>query len=310
MKTEAVLNAGAEKEMQYLTRYGRPLYPFNRMQRETFNLEKQAPSVHLDSLKKYLKISSDLIPDRCEELTQPVIRHPDLRPSNIFVSDEYEITSLIDWQAAVVLPVFLHSGIPDDLDNSLDPLSSSMETPRLPDNLSTLDEASRCEQLEAFARRRLHHLYLMETARDNALHYEALTYPFAVGRRKVWSLASEPWQGDNVPLRSSLMFIRQHWHEIAPENHKECPIEFDAAEEQEYLRLDELEREAVEQLRGSMEMLGLGPEGWVSCENYEGAKATIARMKEMCLEQAETEQERTTIEDHWVYDDMNEEEYL
>lgn len=117
------MKAGAEKEIEYLARYGRPLFPFNRMLRETFNLEKQVPSVHLDSLQKYLQISSELIPDR-EALTRPIIRHPDLRPSNIFVSDDYEITSLIDWQYATALPLFLQSGIPDDLE-SLSPASSS-----------------------------------------------------------------------------------------------------------------------------------------------------------------------------------------
>jgi len=33
-------------------------------------------------------------------------------------------------------------------------------------------------------------------------------------------------------------------------------------------------------------------------------------MKEMCLEQAETESERVAIRDHWVYDDLDEDEYL
>lgn len=104
------------------------------MQRETFNLEKQIPSVHLDSLRKYLQVSSSLIPEGSPELIQAIIRHPDLRPSNIFVSDDYEITSLIDWQHATALPLFLHSGIPDELNNSFDPVSSSLETPQLPED--------------------------------------------------------------------------------------------------------------------------------------------------------------------------------
>lgn len=296
--------------MHYLAQYGRPLFPFDRMQRETFNLEKQLPSVHLDSLQKYLKISSHLIPRGSKELIRPVIRHPDLRPSNIFVSDEYEITSLIDWQNATALPLFLHSGIPDDLDNSLDPVSSSLETPRLPEDLSSLSEESRLEQLATFARRHLHYLYMTETSRTNPTHFEALTIPFSVGRRKVYDLASAPWQGDNVPLRSSLIFIKQQWPQIAASPDVPCPITFSAEEEQECLRLDDLEREAAEQLKDSMEMLGLGPEGWIASDNYEAAKEAIARMKKMCLEQAETDSDRIAIRDHWVFDDMDEDEYL
>jgi hypothetical protein len=302
------MNSGANKEIEYLTRYGRPLFPFNRMQREVFNLEKQLPSVHLDSLRKYMQISSALIPDD-RELIRPVIRHPDLRPSNIFVSDDYEITSLIDWQNAVVLPLFLHSGIPD-LDGSVSLASSCLETPRLPDNLPVLDQDSRREQLELYDKQCLHHLYMKETLENNMPHYEALTLPFSFGRRKIYNLSCAPWQGDNVPLRSSLMFIKQKWPQIVARSDVPCPITFTEEEEQEYLHLDELEREAAEQLRESMEMLGLGPEGWVSSENYEAAKEAIVRMKQICQEQAETESERIAIRDHWVYDDLDEDEYL
>nr|POE53459.1 hypothetical protein CFP56_28681 [Quercus suber] len=304
------MKAGAEKEIKYLARYGHPLLPFNRMQRETFNMEKQLPSVHLDSLQKYLQVSSDLIPRGNKELIRPVIRHPDLRPSNIFVSDEYEITSLIDWQNATALPLFLHSGIPEDMDNSIDPVSSALETPRLPDDLSALDEDSRLEQLELFQKRHLHHSYMAETSKSNPMHYEALSMPFSVGRRKLYDLSSAPWQGDNIPLRSSLIFTKQQWPQITARTNVPCPLTFTEEEEQECFRLDELEREAAEQLKGSMELLGLGPEGWVSNGNYNAATEATTRMKEMCLEQAETESERIAIRDHWVYDDMDEDEYL
>lgn len=77
-----------------------------------------------------------------------------------------------------------------------------------------------------------------------------------------------------------------------------------------FFRLDDSEREGMESLRDNMETLGLGPEGWVSHENYKGAKKVIADMKKMCLEQAETELDRVAIGDHWVFDDMDEDEYL
>jgi hypothetical protein len=280
------------------------------MRRETFNLEKQSPTIHLDSLQKYLQIYRSLIPHGNAELTRPVLRHPDLRPSNIFVSDDYKITSLIDWQRAEVLPLFLHSGIPDDLDNSVDPISKSLETPRLPDNISALSEEEQSNQLDLFRKRQLHHFYLTETANNNPTHFEALTYPFSIGRRKIYHLSSDPWQGDPVPLRSSLIFIKQHWPQLAAPSDLPCPISFTEDEENECLRLDDSEREAVEQLAASKELLGLGPEGWVANDHYEAAQGAIARMKAMCLEQAETEMERIAVRDHWVFDDMDEDEYL
>jgi len=85
---------------------------------------------------------------------------------------------------------------------------------------------------------------------------------------------------------------------------------FTDEEERECLRLDELEQDANEQLRASEAMLGLGPEGWVSHDNYEPVQAAIAQMKQMCLEQADSKMEKAAIKDHWVYDDMDEDEYL
>ncbi|EDN06435.1 predicted protein [Histoplasma mississippiense (nom. inval.)] len=59
------------------------------------------PQSHLEliaNLEKYLQIAPHLIPRDCPALHRPVIRHPDLQPNNIFVSNELEIKGLIDWQ--------------------------------------------------------------------------------------------------------------------------------------------------------------------------------------------------------------------
>ena len=185
-----------------------------------------------------------------------------------------------------------------------------MESPSQPQAIAELSEAEQLEHLELFAKRQLHHFYMTETASMNSLHFDAMTLPFSIGRRKIFQLSSAPWQGDNIPLRSSLVFVKQNWQTIWALSDTPCPISFTDEEERECLRLDELEQDAEEQLRASEELLGLGPEGWVSHENYEPAQAAIARMKEMCLEQAESEYEVNVIKDHWVYDDMDEDEYL
>jgi hypothetical protein len=192
----------------------------------------------------------------------------------------------------------------------MDSASRAMETPALPQAIVELDEADQMQHLELFAKRQVHHSYMTETAKNNPLHFEALTLPFSIGRRKIFQLSSAPWQGDNIPLRSSLVFVKQNWNTICASSSTPCPIAFTEEEEREYLRLDELEQHAEEQLRASEAMLGLGPEGWVSHENYEPVQAAIARMKAMCLDQAESEVERTVVKDHWVYDDMDEDRYL
>lgn len=69
------------------------------------------PSDHIRSLEKYLKIVPNLLPSD-KSLLRPLLRHPDLQPNNIFVSDDLDIVGLIDWQHASVLPLFLTAGIP------------------------------------------------------------------------------------------------------------------------------------------------------------------------------------------------------
>ena len=280
------------------------------MRRETFNLERQLPSVHLDSLQKYLQISKHLLPQGDPALLRPTLRHPDLRPSNIFVSDNFEITSLIDWQSSVILPFYLQSGIPSDLDNSMDPISKELRLPSLPPDFDSLPEHDRLSQLELLAKRQLHHFYMTWSAEKNPRHFDAMNYPFSIGRRKIFQLSSAPWQGDNIPPRSSLIFVKQNWRDFCGSSTVPCPITFTDEEESECLRLDELEQGAEEQLEASKAMLGLGPEGWVSHDNYEASQAAISQMKAMCLEQADSEIEKTAIKDHWVFDDMDEDEYL
>jgi hypothetical protein len=185
-----------------------------------------------------------------------------------------------------------------------------METPSPPQVMIELSEDGALQHLESFAKRQLHHLYMTETANIDSLYFDVLNLPFSIGRRKIFQLSSAPWQGDNIPLRSSLIFVKQNWNTICASPDTPCPITLTAEEERECLRLDESEQDAEEQLRASEAMLGLGPEGWVSHDNYEPAQAAIARMKEVCLEQAESEYEKTVIKDHWIYDDMDEDEYL
>lgn len=310
MDAEAVLNAGAKKEIKYLEPFGRPLLPMDRMRRETFDLEKQLPSVHLDSLQKYMQIAKHLIPQSDPRLLRSVLRHPNLRPGNIFLSDKFEITSLIDWQNSTILPLFLHSRVPNDVDNSSDPVSRALDPPSLPPATDDMEESERLQQLGIFAKRQLHYLYMTETAKRNPLHFEALSHPFTIGRRKSFGLSSAPWEGDNIPLRASLMFAKQNWQAMSADPDIPCPINFAPEEELECLRLDKLEQEADEQLKSSKAMLGLGPEGCVSNERYESVQAAIARIRAMCFDEAESGVERNAIRDHWVFDDMDEDEYL
>ena len=55
---------------------------------------------------------------------------------------------------------------------------------------------------------------------------------------------------------------------------------------------------------------GVGEEGWVPTEDYEGAVAFFKEWKEKALAKAESAEEREEIEAHWPWDDMDEEVYM
>jgi hypothetical protein len=312
----AALAAGAKKETAYLTKFGRPLHPFQRLRREIYGYQKQSPLDHLDSLDKYLRTAPYLIPHNNETLTRSTLRHPDLQPNNVFVSDKLEITGLIDWQHCAILPLFLQCGIPNSLQNYGDDISESLTVPELPPNFDDLSESRQFEQAVLLRRRQLHYFYVAMTARLNSTHYDALAYDFSMLRRKLFDHASCPWEGDNVTLKAELIYLMENWSSIAApemsardEAKAPCPFSFSEDEVTECKRLHAAQIEADEQLQACRDVVGIGPEGWVPLEQYKETKQRELKLKADALEAAESEEERARLAEHWIFDDFDEKEY-
>lgn len=304
------------KEIAYLIRFGKPLHPFQRLRREIYNYQKQSPSEHLDSLDKYLRIAPYLIPNGNRTLIRPTLRHPDLQPNNVFISDALDITGLIDWQHCAILPLFLQCGIPNSLQNYGDGVSESLIPPELPHNFDELSESEQFEQVLLLRRRQLHYFYVAATAKLNSTHYDALTHDLGILRRKLFDHASSPWEGDNVTLKADLIDLTKNWSNIATlgsstsDNVRPpCPIAFSEEEVSECLRLNAAQAEADEQLQACRDAIGIGPEGWVPLEQYNEIKQRENKLKADALEAAESEEERLRICEHWIFDDFDEEEY-
>ncbi|KAF2761663.1 hypothetical protein EJ05DRAFT_496565 [Pseudovirgaria hyperparasitica] len=311
----AALIAGASKEIAYLTKFGQPLHPFQRLRREIYDYQKQSPIDHLDSLNRYLRVAPHLIPHN-ESLARPTLRHPDLQPNNVFVSDELEITGLIDWQHSTILPLFLQCGIPNSLQNYGDDVSESLIKPELPTNFNELSERDQYEQVVLLRRRQLHFYYIAMTLKLNSTHYDALAYEFSVLRRKIFDHASYPWEGDNVTLKADLIYLMENWSSIAhPESSTSgdlkppCPISFTEDEVTECKRLNAAQIEADEQLQTCRDVIGVGSEGWVPVEQYEETKQRETKLKADAFNAAESEEERMRLSEHWIFDDFDEEEY-
>jgi hypothetical protein len=295
--------------------FGRPLHPFQRLRREVHNYQKQSPLEHLENLEKYLPIVPFLIPEGNDTLIRPTLRHLDLQPNNVFVSDELEITGLIDWQHCTILPLFLQCGIPNSLQNYGDSVSESLTLPKLPSKFDELSDKEQYEQVLLLRRRQLHYSYVEATEQLNPTHYNALTQNFSVLRRKLFDHASEPWEGDNVTLKADLIELTNNWSEIATSRSstsgetRPCPITFSDDEIGECLRLNAAQVESDEQMQVCRDVVGIGLEGWVPTELYGETKERGNKLKADALEAAESEEERNRLCEHWIFDDFDEEEY-
>lgn len=94
--------------MAWIEKYGRSRLPFDRVYRDITRYQKSDPQEHYKNLEAYLRIADRLIP-REASFNRPTLRHPDLNPNNIFISDEAEVVGLIDWQHSKILPLFLQA---------------------------------------------------------------------------------------------------------------------------------------------------------------------------------------------------------
>ena len=300
--------------MAYLEKFGRPILPFQRLRRELYDYKRQSHLEHLENQGKYLQIAPYLAPS--DTFTHPTIRHPDLQPSNIFISNDLEIIGIIDWQHCTVLPLFMQCGIPRSFQNYGDSVSESLSFPSLPSDLDNMSDREQFEHAEIYRRRQLHYFYVKGTAELNQTHYNALTHDFSILRQKLCQHASDPWEGDIMTMKADLIYLTKDWSKIARADPTangdaapSCPIAFSEEEISTCLRLSSAQVEADKQMGSCRDAIGVGPEGWVPSDLYEEAKQREKILKADSLEGAESDEEREKICEHWIFDDFDEEEY-
>ncbi|KAJ5570042.1 uncharacterized protein N7459_009472 [Penicillium hispanicum] len=263
---------------------------------------RERATLRIDRGPSYLKIAPELLPSK--ELLRPLLRHPDLQPNNIFVSDDLDIVGLIDWQHASALPLFLAAGIPKFFQNYDDPESLVFRPPPQTD-LSGIDDESKAGALDVFRRRHTHFFYLAFTQRFNAPHFRAIDQPTNMLTRRVFNHAGEPWEGNNIPLQADLVLITKLWHEYATDP---CPISFPSAEADSIMRQQSMQEEVDLHLKQIRNVIGIGVDGWIPPDEYEAACSRARQMKVDGLASLDTEYEREMTDRHWPFDDHNEDD--
>ena len=268
---EAALVTGAHKELAYLKQFGQPLLPFSRFRRQHYGYREQSPADHVENLNRYLLLAPSLVP-KDPGLTRFCIRHPDLQPNNIMVSQTpdhgWEVTGVLDWQHASILPAFLLAGIPDRFQNHNDTFSQYMLPPPPPKNVAALDEPKQREAEELYRRRLVHYHYVKSTEECNEHHYAALTYPAGALRSRLICSASDPWEGETLQLKTALIRATENWEALAGAGDVPCPVAFDAEDVRQTKELDEKTSESDEILQKCMSIIDVVSEGWVPSEHF------------------------------------------
>ena len=264
----------------------------------------------MDHLLNYLKLAAYLVPNSLE-LNSPTIRHPDLSPSNIFVSESGDITGIIDWQHATVLPIFLQAKIPKYFQNYGDEDSERFKPPRLPLNFDTLSDSKKEHEIELYRRRQVHYFYVGFTDLHNKPHFHAMGKHNLVLRNRLYDTACRPWEGDNTSLQAELIYTLEQWPEITCSSDSDNsssppPVQYSPEEIKECLERYAKQKVAdgqTEQIRG---FIGVNIEGWVPNDGFEEAKEKAEYIKSEMLGEAETEEEKKELLEHWPFQDHQE----
>jgi len=239
------MKPAGERELAWLESFAKPRFPREPLYKAFYGQQKVDPEVQKQSLRDFLTAVPFVVPEQAT-LREPTMRHPDLSPNNIFVSNSGDITGLIDWQHTSVLPLFLQAKIPKHFQNWGDEDSENLRPPRLPENFDNLPTSEKDVELETYRRRQLHYFYVGYTRRNNETHIRAISKPDLVLTNKLFDTAAQPWEGDNTSLKAEIIKVSRYWSDTKPFQEARCafPIQYSEEETTQCLAIDEKQQEA------------------------------------------------------------------
>ncbi|PWY90362.1 kinase-like protein [Aspergillus sclerotioniger CBS 115572] len=305
-----------ERELAWTKAYAKPRLSYDRLYRETYHFKPLSPDSHITDLTNYLKMIPCLGYASDSTLNRPVMRHPDLQPNNILVSDANDILGIIDWQHCSILPLGIAAGIPAHFQNYGDPESEMLKQPQLsvPPDYDSLPKYEQASLLETRRKRMIHFLYAALTKRLNKEHYDAIFDQSVILRQRLFKNAGTPWEGDSISLRAELIRSIQNWATITqttdPNQSKSVPpatpVDYSEETVRETLDLDARQKEADIAMEQMRDALGVDILGWVPNDDYDAVKGVAHDMKTKMLQAAETPEDIIGVRDHFPFDDFDE----
>ncbi|KAG4429850.1 hypothetical protein IFR05_014673 [Cadophora sp. M221] len=192
--------------------------------------------------------------------------------NNILISDSSDITGIIDWQHATILPIFLQAKIPKHFQNYGDDDSENFRRPELAEDFANMTSSDKEVEMERYRRRQLHYFYLGYTSDRNKAHFHAM---------------------------------ETEWSEIAPPEDS-CPVRYSSAEIEECLDRNAKQNNVNEQMQQARDFVGVNIDGLVLNEDFESARARAKLIKNELAEGADTDEERREFDNIWPFQDHEE----
>jgi len=289
----------AISEKSFVKEHGHPRLNYARSP-----TEPEQPEEMLKLLDQYLKLAPVMIspftPDNVNAFT---LWHPDLHLGNLFVDpNTLQITSVIDWQSTAAAPLFYQCGVPKMVRHQK-PVSLDLSNwPQRPDNYKDFGPNQKENAEKMHRSEHLHQYYLRLTKSDNPRHWAALKLHDEVRVQPV-RIVQQVWENNTTFfLRRALMRIVTNWKSLCPDAGR-CPVSF--SEQDFALYNHELEkREFVsDTLNLIQNNYGLNPDGTVLPGEYDKMQTELKRLKAICLEAADSDEERLDVEKLWPYQD-------
>ncbi|KAL1851184.1 hypothetical protein Plec18170_006508 [Paecilomyces lecythidis] len=224
-------------------------------------------------------------------------------------------SSQLEWwyRERALLDVDRGPCIPKHFQNWGDPLSESLAKPevQLPEHFHGLSKDEQEAVKETMRRRLVHFYYAGLTMREIPDHFEALMNENAMLRAKLFDRAGAPWEGDSASLQYVLLQVYQNWpvhlDGVPSAKSIKCPIDFSDEEIREITNRYDQKQEKMTELEEMREVVGIDALGWLpDDEQLEKSKTIAQKIKEDFLEHSTTEEERIAVEEHFPFDDHEE----
>ncbi|RDW93814.1 aminoglycoside phosphotransferase family protein [Aspergillus mulundensis] len=218
LKFRKAATAPAIREMVVCKKHAIPLKTRQRWLRELYQFQQFEPKHYVELLKQYMRLSSVISVASTHFLARRTLRHPNLSPENILVDPQTpgEITGLIDWQGAEILPLGLCAGLPPHSQQCKDPNPHQLNNPEstLPETWDFLNNSLQ-ESKRHGGEQYISPQQYMTLSRDmNRSHFRALKNSGAMIRPRLYRHASKPWDGGLLDLQYALVHASSNWRSL------------------------------------------------------------------------------------------------